>query len=82
MAVSKAQLELKREYGKRQKELKQELFQEVLKELQEFMKTDEYKELLVAYIEKAARFTNGEDLKIYINPSDADKKDGWRNAQE
>ena len=26
MAVSKAQLELKREYGKRQKELKQELF--------------------------------------------------------
>ena len=75
MAVSKAQLELKREYGKRQKELKQELFQEVLKELQEFMKTDEYKELLVAYIEKAARFTNGEDLKIYINPSDADKKE-------
>ena len=58
MAVSKAQLELKREYGKRQKELKQELFQEVLKELQEFMKTDEYKELLVAYIEKAARFKN------------------------
>lgn len=44
MAVSKAQLELKREYGKRQKELKQELFQEVLKELQEFMKTDEYKD--------------------------------------
>lgn len=82
MAVSKAQLELKREYGKRQKELKQELFQEVLKELQEFMKTDEYKELLVAYIEKAARFTNGEDLKIYINPSDADKRNGWRNAQE
>ena len=60
---------------KGQKELKQELFQEVLKELQEFMKTDEYKELLVAYIEKAARFTNGEDLKIYINPSDADKKE-------
>ena len=40
------------------------------------MKTDEYKELLVAYIEKAARFRRrGTDLKIYINPSDADKKD-------
>ena len=77
MAVSKAQLELKREYGKRQKELKQELFQEVLKELQEFMKTDEYKELLVAYIEKAARFTNGEDLKIGVAPprKRADKKE-------
>lgn len=75
MAVSKAQLELKREYGKRQKELKKELFKEVLADLQEFMKTERYRELLVAYIEKAARFTNGEDLKIYINPTDADKKD-------
>ena len=75
-------MELKREYGKRQKELKQELFQEVLKELQEFMKTDEYKELLVAYIEKAARFTNGEDLKIYITRQTKTKRNGWRNTQE
>ncbi len=83
MAVSKAQLELKREYGKRQKELKQELFQEVyLKELQEFMKTDEYKELLVAYIEKAARFTNGEDSRSILTRQTQTKRNGWRNAQE
>ena len=32
------------------------------------------KNFWLAYIEKAARFTNGEDLKIYINPSDARQK--------
>lgn len=75
MAVSKAQLELKREYGARQKQLKKELFAEVRQKIQEFMKTDEYRKLLVAYIEKAAHFADGEELTIYINPTDADKKE-------
>lgn len=75
MAVSKAQLELKREYGKRQKELKKMLFAEVRQKVQDFMKTEEYTRLLVAYIEKAARFANGEELTIYINPTDEDKKE-------
>lgn len=74
MAVSKAQLELKREFGKRQKELKKKLFREVEQKVQEFMKTDEYEKLLIAYIEKAARFADGEELTIYINPTDEDKK--------
>lgn len=74
MAVSRAQLELKREYGKRQKELKKKLFQEVEQKVRDFMKTEEYVKLLVAYIEKAARFANGEEIVIYINPTDADKK--------
>ena len=39
------------------------------------MKTDEYKRALVRYIEKALRFANGEELTIYINPTDADKKE-------
>lgn len=75
MAVSKAQLELKREYGQRQKELKQELLAEVQEQLREFMKTDRYRELLAAYIDKAAHFTNGEGMTIYINATDADKKE-------
>lgn len=75
MAVSKAQLELKREYGQRQKELKHKLSVEVQEQLQEFMKTDRYRELLAAYIDKAAHFTNGEGLTIYINATDADKKE-------
>ena len=74
MAASRAQIELKREYGKRQKELKKKLFEEVEQKLQEYMKTDEYPRLLIAYIEKAARFADGASMTIYINPTDEDKK--------
>lgn len=79
MAMSKAQLELKRELSKTQKELKKELFLEVDEKVQEYMKTEDYKHLLVAYIEKAARFAGGEAMTIYINPTDADKRSIWRN---
>lgn len=75
MAMSKAQLELKRELSKTQKELKTELFEEVREIVQEYMKSDEYPRLLIAYIEKAAKFASGAPMTIYINPSDADKKE-------
>lgn len=75
MASSKASLEIKRELGKTQKRLKNELFREVEDKLTEYMKTEEYKRLLVTYIEKTAEFASGEEMTIYINPSDADKKD-------
>ena len=63
MAMSKAQLELKTE-----------LFEEVQLKLLAFMRTEEYKEVLIRYIEKAAQFASGMAMTIYINPSDADKK--------
>ena len=68
------QLELKREMGKIQTELKTELFEEVQLKLLAFMRTEEYKEVLIRYIEKAAQFASGMAMTIYINPSDADKK--------
>ena len=74
LAVSQASLELKREYGRKQKQLKQKLFEEAEQKLYEFMKTEEYRNCLVRYIERAARYANGEEITIYINPSDADKK--------
>lgn len=74
MASSKAQLDLKRELGKTQKKFKKKLFQEVSERLDEYMQTEDYKKLLVDYIEKAAKFANGEAMTIYINPSDEDKK--------
>ncbi len=74
MASSKAQLDLKRELGKTQKKFKKKLFQEVSERLDEYMQTEDYKKLLVEYIEKAAKFANGEAMTIYINPSDEDKK--------
>lgn len=75
MAMSKAQLELKREIGKMHKDLKKKLFHEVEQVLQDFMNTEEYRGLLVKYIEKAAQFAGGEEMTIYINPTDADMKE-------
>lgn len=75
MAASKAQLELKREFGKTQKRLKKQLFEEVHDRLQAYMKTEDYKKLLVSYVEKAAKFANGEAMTLYINPTDEDKKE-------
>lgn len=74
MASSKAQLDMKQELGKTQKRLKKELFQEVETLLDDYMQTEEYKDLLVTYIEKAAAFADGAAMTIYINPTDADKK--------
>ena len=42
---------------------------------EEYIKTEAYKELLVYYIAKAARFADGNPLTIYINSSDEDKKE-------
>ncbi len=75
MAESKASLELKRELGETQARLKKQLFEEVNENLQEYMKTEEYKKLLIAYIKKAAAYAAGEETTIYINPTDADMKD-------
>ena len=75
LATTKAQLELKRELGKTQNELKKVLFEEVEELLFEYMKTEDYVELLVAYIKKAVKFADGAAVTLYINPSDADKKE-------
>ena len=75
LATTKAQLELKRELGKTQAELKKVLFEEVEKLIHDYMKTKEYTELLVTYIHKAVRFADGAAVTLYINPSDADKKE-------
>ena len=74
-AASKRQIQLKRELSKVKHTLKTQLFEEVRELLEEYMKTEDYKELLAAYIAKAARFADGQSFVIYINPSDADKKD-------
>ena len=61
--------------------MKKALFAEVEEELQNFMKTEEYLELLEKYIEKAARFADGEEMTIYINQTDADKKEYCKRIQ-
>ncbi len=69
--VSKEQLKLKRAYGDRQLELKKKLFEEVRAKLSDYMKTPEYLDLLVRYIEEAKDFAGEDEMTLYLNPSDA-----------
>lgn len=75
MAASKAQIELKRELSKVQTDIKHRLFKEAEVLLDEYMKTEDYTKLLISYLEKAASFAGNEKVILYINPSDADKKE-------
>ncbi len=69
-AAAKAQLELKRRTGKIQVELKDKIFKETLELVQQFMKTPDYDEYLIRAIRKAISFASGEEMVLYINPSD------------
>lgn len=69
-ANARTQLELKRKTGKVQVELKDKIFKEAHMLVNEYMQTDEYEAYLVKSIRKATEFAPGEDMTIYINPSD------------
>lgn len=72
--AAKAETELKRALGKTQNELKVRLFDEVRELLSEFTKTPEYTDYLCRKISEAAHFADGEEMTIYISPSDKEKK--------
>ncbi len=77
---AKAQLELKRQYGRISQELKDKVFEETNILVQEYMKTDAYVDFLAACIGKAISFANGEPATIYINPTDVKHKDTLETA--
>ena len=79
-AMSKSQTELKRQQGQIQQDLKDQLFDEVRAKTGEFMKTEAYDDLLVAWIKDALSFAGGEAITIYINPSDEKKQSDLRDA--
>lgn len=74
-AMAKAQLELKRQEGRVQKELRDKVFHEVMDLVDHYMKTEEYKDFMLRCIGKSVEFAGGEDLTIYINPSDQEMKE-------
>lgn len=74
-AASKGQLKLRRELSQVQYTLKNQLFDEVAGLMKDYMKTEEYKKLLISYITSAARFADGQPLTFYMNSSDEDKKE-------
>ena len=69
-ANARTQLELKRQTGKVQVELKDKIFKEAHELAEEYMQTDAYEDYLIKSIRKATAFAPGEEMTIYINPSD------------
>lgn len=73
-ALSIENLDFKRRLNEKTTELKGILFADVEKKLESFMKTPEYEDLLVKQIVDALQFSKGDEIQIYLNPTDADKK--------
>ena len=71
--LSIGQLDLKREFSRRQEELKDKLFVELKDKLANFMETQEYQQLLDRQVKEAKAFAGDEELIIYMDPSDGDK---------
>ncbi|MFQ9985043.1 MAG: V-type ATP synthase subunit E [Lachnospiraceae bacterium] len=65
-----AQLKIRRELSRHQNDLKQKLFVEVRRALEEYMNTPAYKNWLVKHIRAAKEFAGDEDVTIYIDPAD------------
>lgn len=74
-AMAKAQLNLKRQKGRAQQTLKDKVFREVMELTEQYMKTAEYETFLADCIRKAAEYAGDEEMTIYINGTDAEKKE-------
>ena len=71
--LSIGQLDLKREFSRRQEELKDKLFVELKDKLANFMETQEYQRLLDHQVKAVKAFAGDEELIVYMDPSDVDK---------
>ncbi len=67
------ELDMKREINRCQEEYKDKLFGELQEKITAYMQTDEYLDLLQKQVDSAVSFANGDELQIYLDPSDADK---------
>lgn len=72
--LSKQQIEIKMALGKKQEELKSLLFHEVEDKLDKYMSTPEYDKYLIHHIKEAKEFAGDEEIQIYIDPADSQKK--------
>ena len=72
-ALSAQQLMIKRNWTKKQNELKDKLFAEVQSLLEDFVKTPEYDSYLCRKIKEAQDFAGEDELHIYLTPSDSSR---------
>ncbi|WP_124067266.1 V-type ATP synthase subunit E [Clostridium sp. E02] len=72
-SLSLEQISMKREFGKKQDELKEKLFLELKETVEQFMETPEYIKLLEKQILEAKELAGKEFITIYIDPADEEK---------
>lgn len=72
-ALSAQQLMIKRNWTKKQNELKDKLFAEVQNLLEDFVKTPGYDSYLCRKIKDAQDFAGEDELHIYLTPSDSSR---------
>lgn len=71
--LSAESMEIRRKVLEKTSEISNQVFQEVGQRLEAYMKTSEYDSLLCAQIKNAKNFAQGDEITVYINPSDAQK---------
>lgn len=74
-AISQAMLESKMAVSKKNGELSDKLFELVKNKLSAYKETPEYEAYLLKLIKSAVDFSNGNEIMIYIDPSDASLKE-------
>ena len=79
-ASAKSQLEIKRRQGTVQQDLKDKIFKEALSLVEDYMKTEAYKDFLIRCARQAKEFAGGDEVIIYINQSDESKQSALEDA--
>lgn len=69
------QIHIRRKHNHKQEELKEKLFNEVKKMLEEFKTTEEYRKLLIKYVNEAKKLAGENEINMYIDSSDEKYKD-------
>ena len=69
--LSAEQLTIKRDWTRKQNELKEKLFSEVKGLLEAFTKTPEYENYLTTKIRETLDFAENDEISIYLSPEDS-----------
>lgn len=79
--VSEEVIRQKRLWDNCKREWKEKLMEQVRVLLEEYQNTEGYQDYLIAKIKMAKEVAGKEDVVIYINPSDVEKKKNWKDRQ-
>lgn len=72
-ALAAEQITLKRDWSRKQDELKETLFSELKTKIQQFMTTAEYDEYLCHQIKEAVKFAEDDEIQIFLSSGDKNK---------